>query len=314
MNKPLPPEVEKQLADLVFAGQTIEAIKRYREHSGEGLREAKDFVDALATDLRTREPEKFAPRSTSKGCFGMLALFGLGLLATLGTLFLVLSGTGMAAAADAKPAAVKVRIALAGDSTVTTGGGWGQGFANQLRPGIECLQMARGGRSSKSFRDEGEWQKVLDAKPDYVLIQFGHNDMPGKGPKRETDPATTYPENLGRFVDEVRAMGGKPILVTSMTRRHFKDGKINSDLLAYVAAAKKVAAEKKVPLVDLHTRSIKLFEKLGEEACKALSPIDKKTGKTDTTHLNGKGGEAVGKLVAEDVKKLVPALADCFVP
>jgi len=314
MNKPLPPEVEKQLADLVFAGRKIEAIKLHREQSGWGLKESKDFVDEFTASLRTREPEKFAPRSTSKGCFGMLALFGLGLLAALGTLFLVLSGTGTAAAADAKPAAVKVRIALAGDSTVTTGGGWGQGFANQLRPGVECLQLARGGRSSKSFRDEGEWQKVLATKPDYVLIQFGHNDMPGKGPKRETDPATTYPENLGRFVDEVRAIGGTPILVTSMTRRHFKDGKINSDLFAYVDAAKKVAAEKKVPLVDLHTRSIELFEKLGEEACKALSPIDKKTGKTDTTHLNGKGGEAVGKLVAEDVKKLVPTLADCFVP
>jgi len=43
--------------------------------------------------------------------------------------------------------------------------------------------FARSGRSSKSFRDEGHWQKALDTKPTWVLIQFGHNDIPGKRPR-----------------------------------------------------------------------------------------------------------------------------------
>lgn len=227
---------------------------------------------------------------------------------------IVLAMAGQAPAAETQPAAAKIRIVLAGDSTVTGNGGWGTGFTKLLGPEAECINLARGGRSTKSFRDIGEWQKVLDQKPDYILIQFGHNDMPGKGPERETDPATTYRDNLIRFVDEARAIGAKPILVTSMTRRHFKDGKINSDLIPYVEAVKKVAAEKKLPLIDLHTRSIELFEKLGEKGCEELSPTDPKTGKVDKTHLNAKGGEAVGKLVAAEVKKTIPALAGSFKP
>jgi beta-xylosidase len=56
---------------------------------------------------------------------------------------------------------------------------------------------------------------------DYVLIQFGHNDMPGKGEARETDPASTFPQNLARYVDEARERGLAPVLVTSLTRRRF---------------------------------------------------------------------------------------------
>src|SRR5206468_1588266 len=90
------------------------------------------------------------------------------------------------AAEEAKP--TRVRIVLVGDSTVTDRGGWGSGFAKLLGPDAECVNLARSGRSSKSFIHEGHWKKALEQKPDYVLIQFGHNDMPGKGPQRETDP------------------------------------------------------------------------------------------------------------------------------
>src|SRR5215213_5819051 len=108
----------------------------------------------------------------------------------------------------------KVRIVFAGDSTVTDGSGWGLGFARSMNDSAEVINLSRGGRSSKSFRDEGWWRKVLDEKPDYVLIQFGHNDQPGKGPERETDPKTTFRENLVRNVDEARAIGAKPVLLT----------------------------------------------------------------------------------------------------
>lgn len=78
-------------------------------------------------------------------------------------------GGVVAAAAEAQGA---LRIALAGDSTVATNSGWGPAFAQLLKPGAECLNFARGGQSSKSFRDSGNWQKVLDAKPAYILIQY----------------------------------------------------------------------------------------------------------------------------------------------
>src|SRR5262245_60447057 len=130
-----------------------------------------------------------------------------------GVVILILSMALLARAQD-KP---KVRIVLAGDSTVTDGSGWGLGFGKALNDNVDLLNLSRGGRSSKSFRDEGSWQKVLDAKPNYVLIQFGHNDMPGKGPERETDAKTTFRENLARYVDEARAIGATPILVTSLS-------------------------------------------------------------------------------------------------
>lgn len=204
----------------------------------------------------------------------------------------------------------KVRIALVGDSTVIDKGGWGAGFAKLLGPNAECLNLARSGRSSKSFLNEGHWKKVLELKPDYVLIQFGHNDMPGKGPERETDPMTTYRQYLARYVDEARAVGATPILVTSMTRRQFtKEGKIKSDLVAYVEAAKKVAEDRKVPVVDLHARSIELLDKIGPEAATAFNPASKDPAKQDRTHLSPKGGEVMAGLVAEELRKAEPRLA-----
>jgi hypothetical protein len=113
----------------------------------------------------------------------------------------------------------KVRIALAGDSTVTDNAGWGLGFAKSLGDKFEVNNISRGGRASGSFYAEGRWKQILDLKPDYVLIQFGHNDQPGHGADRETDPTTTYRANMTRYVDEAVAAGIKPILVTSISRR-----------------------------------------------------------------------------------------------
>ena len=220
-------------------------------------------------------------------------------------------GPAAALAADTKPAA-KIRIALAGDSTVTTNAGWGLAFEKLLGPGAECLQFARGGQSSKSFRDTGNWQKVLASKPDYVLIQFGHNDMPGKGPARETDPATTYRENLIRFVNEARAAGATPILVTSMARRTFDGGKIRGELAPWAEASRKVAADKNVPLVDLFGRSIALLEKIGPEAAAAFDPRTK-DGKPDHTHLSPKGAEVMAGLIAEELRKAEPKLSKLLV-
>jgi lysophospholipase L1-like esterase len=142
-----------------------------------------------------------------------------------------------------------------------------------------------------------------------VLIQFGHNDMPGKGPERETDPATTFPENMGRFVDEVRAAGGQPILVTSMARRVFDKDKLRGELKPWADATAKVAAEKKVPLVDLFARSVELLEKLGPTAADQFNPPGKDKKSTDRTHLNAKGAEVMAKLVADELRKVAPDLA-----
>jgi lysophospholipase L1-like esterase len=84
-----------------------------------------------------------------------------------------------------------VRIVLIGDSTVAEGGGWGPGFRASFGPDVDVINLALNGRSSKSFLAEGAWTADTPKGAHYVLIQFGHNDNPGKGPDRETDPTTT---------------------------------------------------------------------------------------------------------------------------
>lgn len=201
------------------------------------------------------------------------------------------------------------RIVLAGDSTVNAGGGWGMGFAERFGPGVEIVNLAQNGRSSKSFRDEGWWTKCLDAKPAILLLQFGHNDQPGKGPERETDPKTTFRENLSRYVAEARAIGAKPVLVTSIERRRFDAaGKIKPSLTEYAEATRAVAKKEGVPLLDMNARSIAVYEQMGEAAWIAISPKDKE-GKVDSTHLIAPSSRILGDVVVEELVKQMPELA-----
>jgi pectinesterase len=234
----------------------------------------------------------------------------LALSAVLGAAVLA----GLPGIADEAPLP-RVRIALVGDSTVTSQGGWGDGFSARLSDRAEVTNLAASGRSSMSFVNEGKWKRCLEQKPDYVLIQFGHNDQKIDDPKRGTDPQTTYREHMTRYVTEARAAGIKPVLVTSLSRRAWgKDGKIHSTLGPYVDVVRAIAKEKDVPLIELNARSIELYERLGKAETDTLSPRSpdpSEKGKTliDGTHLNAKGGTVIGKLVAEEMARAVPGLA-----
>ncbi len=48
---PLPPaaRVDEEIRAILASGRKIEAIRRLREETGMGLKEAKDYVDALQT-------------------------------------------------------------------------------------------------------------------------------------------------------------------------------------------------------------------------------------------------------------------------
>jgi lysophospholipase L1-like esterase len=219
----------------------------------------------------------------------------------------------------------RVRIVLAGDSTVTDKAGWGLGFARCLGTNAECINLSKGGRSSKSYIGEGSWRQCLELKPDYVIIQFGHNDQPGHG-DRETEPETTYKKFMTQFVEDARAAGLKPVLVTPLSRRQWgEDGRIHSTLQPWVEVVKEIATEKKVPLIDLHQRSIEMYERMGQDRILEISPrrnADSKSTNSDTasaqnkgfdgTHLNPKGSDMVGPIVAEELRKAVPALVGYF--
>ncbi len=203
------------------------------------------------------------------------------------------------------------RIVLVGDSTVASGSGWGDGLIQLLAPGAEGINLAARGRSSKSYRDEGRWQRVLEIKPDWVLIQFGHNDQPGKGPKLETNAETTFRENLIRYIDEAKAAGAKPVIVTSLVRRNFdRQGKILPDLLVpYVEAARALAAAKGVPLVDLYARSRERMNALGPELSLPYDAVSKDPAKPDKTHLSPFGEAQTATLVADEIRRVSPDLA-----
>lgn len=200
------------------------------------------------------------------------------------------------------------RIVLVGDSTVTDDKGWGVGFRRFVTEESECLNAAISGRSSKSYIDEGRWADALALRGDYYLIQFGHNDERGKGADRETNPDRTYAANIAKYVADVRAIGATPVLVTSLTRRAFDDGHIVPNLQPYVDAMKRVATVSRTPIIDLHATSIALAEQLGETAWDGLSPRNA-DGTVDRTHLNAKGSVAVARLVADELRARVPALA-----
>jgi lysophospholipase L1-like esterase len=199
-----------------------------------------------------------------------------------------------------------VKIVLVGDSTVNAEGGWGKGFCAIMTPNVTCINEALNGRSSKSFIDEGAWKKALADKGDYYLIQFGHNDMKGKGPERETDPDTTYAANIRRYIRDTRAIGAIPVVVTSLSRRNYRDGKLVEDLNAYSAAAKRVGMEENVTVIDLNAMSTKLLEGMTQEQADqfdATGHADQRAenGKTtiDRTHLNEKGQMLFGRMVAD---------------
>ncbi len=161
------------------------------------------------------------------------------------------------------------KIVLVGDSTTAVQGGWGGAFCDRhVASFLACTNLARGGRSTYNYRAEGSWGIALhemragpfDAV--YVLVQFGHNDQPGK-PGRSTDLATEYPDNLRRYVAEIRAAGAHPVLVTPLTRRQFEDGVLVDDLAPWAEATRTVARELDVTLVDLHARSRALVQGMG---------------------------------------------------
>jgi lysophospholipase L1-like esterase len=127
----------------------------------------------------------------------------------------------------------------------------------------------------------------------------------------------TYVSNMVSYVEETRAVGAKPILVTPLCRRQWdkeNPGKIKSTLTVYADEMKKIAAEKDVPLVDLHAHSKDLYEAWGKEKCLEFSPMKTADGtnSVDNTHLNAKGSVIFAGLVVEELRKAMPELSPCF--
>jgi len=204
-----------------------------------------------------------------------------------------------------------VKVVLVGDSTVALQGGWGPGFCAYLTAAAQCLDLAANGRSTKSYINEGLWAKALQARGQFYFIQFGHNDQKSF-PFLHTDPKTDFQANLQRFVQEVRGIGGTPILVTSLSRRNYKDGKLIVDPLRdYAAATREVAARDHVPLIDLYRLSRALLARMTQKQADRYdaNTLHRVTApKPDRTHLNDLGKRTFGDMVAHAASRMVPGL------
>lgn len=197
-------------------------------------------------------------------------------------------------------------IALIGDSTVTAEKGWGAAFAEVLDGRAMVHNFAVGGRSAKSFSEEGRLPAALATRPDYVFIQFGHNGQPGKGAYRETDPNGSYRDYLHQFVTDIRATGAEPIIVSSLTRRHFNDdGRIVSTLYPWAEGARAVAKERGVAFVNLHARSVAYHTRVGREGS---AVFDDAPG--DQTHLSDQGARIVAGLIFDALADINHPLAE----
>ncbi|WP_088184875.1 rhamnogalacturonan acetylesterase [Sphingobium sp. Z007] len=220
-----------------------------------------------------------------------------------------------------RPAVESVRIApvtaptlfLAGDSTVTDqyaepAASWGQMLPAMLDDRVVVANHAKSGATLKSFLTDLRFDKLLSGmKPgDWLFIQFGHNDQKAEWPQTYLDAATGYPAWLRVYVAEARRRGAHPVLVTSPERRNFDaQGKIVDTLGAYAAAARKVAAEEQVPLIDLNADSRTIYEALGPD----VAPRAFNDGGKDKTHHNNYGAWLLASAVADRIRAQIPALA-----
>lgn len=239
-------------------------------------------------------------------------------------------------AAETKP----VRFILVGDSTMATASGYGDAFCARVIRADTCINLAKGGRSSGSFRTEGRWDEVQGLlkgssayRATYVLIQFGHNDQPGK-PGRSTDLVTEFPVNMARYVQEVKALGGVPVLVTPLTRRSFKNKVLENTLAPWAAAIRKVATEQQAALLDLNADSHAAVQAMGEAEADTLAvepkpvvaapavpadlakvePAGAAKSAFDYTHLGPKGALYFARMVERELKAALPLTATRFRP
>lgn len=261
---------------------------------------------------------KIRPSATEKRSFQGRA--GLVLLLTAVGLLV-----GCAINSTAKPAGPT--LFLVGDSTMANQPeakfpeqGWGQALPEFLTGGLKLENHAKNGRSTKSFIDEGRWQTVLDRleEGDFVVIGFGHNDQKEYDQSRYAAPRGAYKTNLESMIEQARAQGARPLLVTSIYRRQFDaEGLPEPSLGEYPEVVRIVAIERNVPFVDLNKKTRHLLVAVGVKGSADLymqiepgAYSNLPEGKNDNTHLQKRGAQRVAEIFVEEARRQNLALSE----
>ena len=223
-------------------------------------------------------------------------------------------------------------VFFTGDSTVKNAdkdkdGMWGWGsqaytIFNQKK--ITCVNAAKAGRSSRSYLNEGRWEKVYNSlQPgDYVLIEFGHNDICSITDKKARgsiacakDTCHVYKLDNGqyevvysfgwylkKFIQDVREKGATPILVSLTPRNEWPHGKMERRNDSYGKWYREIVDETGVAFLDLHNIAADSYDKIGQKKVKEYY-------KKDHTHTSLKGAQHNAKCVAKGLKKMKSPLA-----
>ena len=242
-------------------------------------------------------------------------------------------------------ASSKPIIYVASDSTVQTYDsyyypqtGWGQTFYNWFGDLVEeresdnaSFSQAQvyesenatidnrsiGGRSSKSYVEEGKLEDVLEDinQGDYLFIQWGHNDATASRPNRYVS-TSDFSKWIMMYVNGAYQRGATPVLVTPVSRYSYtydSDGNLTwkSDFESYRQVMIEIANEYDIPIIDLTSRSGDICESFGAEGAKALFLTGVEAGdysegaytggSSDCTHLQWYGAYKFSQAVAQGI-------------
>ena len=207
-------------------------------------------------------------------------------------------------------------VFLCGDSTVVDQdvepwASWGQMFPWFFDTGVAIANYGESGERADTFMGAGRLRKILtQLKPgDYVFVEFGHNDMKLKGPGK--GGYYFFATQLKTFIDEIRAAGGIPVMVSPTHRRNFDtEGHIVESHEDYPEAMEWVARREGVTFLDLHTMSGIFYEAMGPEDSKKAF-VHYKAGSfegmpadvADNTHFNTYGAYELAKCVVTAIQQ-----------
>ncbi len=222
-----------------------------------------------------------------------------------------------------------MNIYMMGDSTMKFNNyysypqfGWGQGLELFVKEDVVIFNHAENGRSTKSFIDEGRFNKILDRlrEGDFVICSFGHNDEKEYDPSRYTTPFGTYQENLLYFAKEVEKKKCHIVFATSITRHNFKDGKCINSHGDYPKAMLELCNKYNYTCIDLNKLTMDLYNELGEEKSKKFHMIFEKNkynvypdGKDDHSHLMIDGAVTVAYLFVKEISKTKDPIKNLFI-
>lgn len=251
-------------------------------------------------------------------------------------------------------ATAAIKVHTIGDSTManydensTDKRGWCQ-MLQQFFNADEVVINNRGksGASSKSFYQEAAYWKTVIAgvnEGDYVLIQFAHNDEKNGGldgddviahakangqstdgiDYRGTTASGTFKKYIRAYIDETKAKGGKPVIVTPICRKYFSGNTIRRNGMHdlgdsfsilgssskgsvpesdnthdYAQALRDVAAEyEDVPVIDLTLMTRDMYLSYGENYC-----TENLFCSGDNTHPAKMGATLIARLFAQEMK------------